>query len=248
MDLFRFYCPRMDESVVELSASEAHHLFSVLRLGRGERVELFDGAGALAVAEITSANPHSVILQVEELQVVPKPFGQQIIIAVSIAKGERFDWLIGKCTEIGVDRICPVLFERTVKRPKNPRSAERWRNLAVSAAKQCRRLYLPRIDSPLRLSDVLATLKEDFPKARLLLGSLDAQSPVLVGQQFGCFDVVAFVGPEGGVTDDEGILLRDGGVKCVRLTDTVLRVETAAMAFATILAAQRDANYMGKGS
>lgn len=240
MDLFRFYCHPISKPLVQLPASEVHHLASVLRLARGDKVELFDGTGALAVAEITTVSPRSVTLQVQDLQVVPRLFSSQITIAVSIAKGDRLDRLIGKCTELGVDRICPVLFERTVKRPKNPKTIQRWRNLTITAAKQSGRLFLPHIDNPLPLPQALATLKEELPTARFLLGSLSTQSPALIRQPFGSADVVAFVGPEGGLTEQEQIFLQNHGSQLVRLTDTVLRVETAALAFAAILTAQRD--------
>ena len=114
---------------MELSVAEAHHLAAVLRLQAGDKVELFDGSGTLAVATVTTAKTRKATVQVEQLQVVPKPKDQQIVIAPAVAKGDRFDWLIGKRTELGVDRICPVLFERTVKQPKNPEITQRWQNL-----------------------------------------------------------------------------------------------------------------------
>ncbi len=239
MDLFRFYCCSIDKPSVQLDASEAHHLRSVLRLKEGDKVELFDGAGSLAVAAVTQASARKVTLQVEQLQTVPRPGCPQIVIAASIAKGERFDWLIGKCTELGVDRICPVLFGRTVKQPKNPKIIDRWQNLTIAAAKQCRRLFLPVIDNIMPLPKALAMLKKELPDARFLVGSLSPRCPSVVSQSIDS-DVIAFVGPEGGVTDDEQILLQESGANFVRLTDTVLRVETAAVAFAAILTAQRD--------
>ena len=178
-------------------------------------------------------------MQVEELRVIADS-REQIVIAVSIAKGQHFDQLIGQCTQLGVNRICPVLFERTVKQADNPKVVGRWRNIAIAAAKQCRRLHLPRIDAPRPLGLVLETLKTDYPKARLLAGSLSQDCQPLIGQPTVTSDVIAFVGPEGGFTPDEQRLLESNGAGFVRLTDTVLRVETAAAAFAAILAAQRD--------
>ena len=239
MNPVRFYCNPIYRPVAELDGSEAHHLAQVLRLKCGDKVELFDGAGSLATATVATVGSRKVALNVDDLQVVPAPDGQRIIIAASIAKGERFDWLIGKCTELGADRICPVLFERTVKQPRNPRTAERWRNIIIAAAKQCRRLFLPRIDNPLSLLDTLASLKSDFPNGRILLGSISPGSPAISNQSFGAADVIAFVGPEGGLTEQEEILLRENGAEPARLADTVLRIETAAVAFAAILSAQR---------
>jgi len=240
VELVRFYSSSISRSLVQLPAEEIHHLADVRRLGRGDKVELFDGIGTLAIAEIIAVSPRKVTLQVQEMQAIPRPAGPQIIIAASVAKGSRFDWLIGKCTELGVDRICPVIFERTVKQPQNPKIVERWRSIAIAAAKQCRRVFLPQIDIPQPLQQVLENLKKDFPNVRFLFGSLTTQSPALISQPLGSADVAAFIGPEGGFTEQEETLLQSHGCQAVRLTDTVLRTETAALAFAAILAAQRS--------
>ena len=162
---------------------------------------------------------------------------QNIAIATSIAKGERFDWLIAKCTELGVNRIIPAIFERTVKQPKNHKIIGRWNNIAISSCKQCKRLFLPAIEKPISLDEVL----NDNENQLLLIGSLDKNAQPLIKMDFQNNDIVAFVGPEGGLTDDEIKLLLDNNAKPVKLTDTVLRIDTAAVAFASILTARRDA-------
>lgn len=240
MDLLRFYCNPLNKSGVELVGSESHHVASVRRLGKGDKIELFDGAGTLAVATITAVTNRKVSLKIDDLKILPRPEGPKIIIAAGIAKGERFDWLIGKATALGADRICPVIFERTVKQPKNAKIADRWLNIAISATKQCRRIFLPQIDSPTQLLKTIELLKVDYPEARFLLGSLDPDSKPVAGQSFTQQDCIAFIGPEGGLTDQEQTLLRNHGVMPVRLANTVLRIETAALAFAAILSAQRD--------
>jgi 16S rRNA (uracil1498-N3)-methyltransferase len=245
MELNRFYCPLISAPVSELTGPEAHHLTGVLRLGKNDRVELFDGAGKLAAAVVQSTGGDKVTLAVENIEYVQPRQGGRIIIAASIAKAGRFDWLITKCTELGVDRVIPVIFERTVKQPKNSKIVNRWTNLAISAAKQCRRLFLPVIDKPRPLPDALALLKKDYPAARFLFGSPSPDCLPLVNHPFGTDDVIAFIGPEGGLTDEETTFLRNNGAVAVRLTDTVLRIETAAIAFASILAAQRDVFYIG---
>jgi len=239
VNLPRFYCCSLSDSIVQLSASQTHHLADVLRLNVGCKVELFDGKGVLAVAEVISSAHRKVALKILELRPVQKSVRPQIIIAPSIAKGERFDWLIAKCVELGVDRICPVLFERTVKQPKNPKIIQRWQNIAIAASQQCRRLFLPQIDTPLLLPQIIGILKKDSPNCRFLFGSLEETAPSLIGLSFGQKDVTAFVGPEGGLTPQEENLLLSEGCQPVRLTDTVLRIETAALAFAAVLSAQR---------
>ncbi len=241
MNLHRFYCEIINRPVAEIAGAEARHLAQVLRLKAGDKVELFDGRGTLAAATIKNVSGKQVTLQVEDVKVFSKP-NIQIILAVSVAKGERFDWLIEKCTELGVDRIVPVLFERTVKQPKNPKIVERWGSIAISAVKQCRRVFLPQIDKPMILPEVIEILKRNYPQAQLLFGGLSENSKTVLQCGFASKDVIAFVGPEGGLTDEEENLLEKSGAEAVRLTDTVLRVETAAVAFAAVLMMQRNAS------
>jgi 16S rRNA (uracil1498-N3)-methyltransferase len=172
---------------------------------------------------------------IHEAQDKPK-----IIIASSIAKGERFDWLISKCTELGVDRICPVIFEWTVKQAKGETILKRYENLTIAAAKQSQRIFLPRIDNPCPFTESLSALQKELPGAEILFGSPSSKASPLIGQNFAAQkDTIAFIGPEGGMTEQEEQLLREAGGREVRLTDTILRIETAAVCFASILAAER---------
>ncbi|MBN1391680.1 MAG: 16S rRNA (uracil(1498)-N(3))-methyltransferase [Sedimentisphaerales bacterium] len=238
MSLHRFYCDSLTGPKVELEGTEAHHL-AVLRLGPGAQVELFDGSGALAIAVISGIRKNIVSLDIESVRRIDPLKSRRIIIAVSVPKGDRFDWLIEKLTELGVERICPVILERTVRQPTNPKALDRWLNLAISAAKQCKRLFLPKIDPPANLHDCLESIKNDTPACRIIAGGISGDYPSLVGQPFDKTDVAAFIGPEGGLTDNEESFLKNNGVQFVRLSDTILRTETAALAFAAILSAQR---------
>jgi 16S rRNA (uracil1498-N3)-methyltransferase len=247
MTLHRFYCDSLTGSKVELEGTEAHHL-AVLRLGPGSRVELFDGNGAFATAVVSGIRKNIVSLDIESVRRTDPPKSHRIIIAVSVPKGDRFDWLIEKLTEFGVERICPVIFERTVRQPSNPKALNRWLSIAISAAKQCKRLFLPQIDPPANLHNCLESIKKDTPNCRFIAGAVSGDCPSLVSQSFGqtaCgersrTDVAALIGPEGGLTENEESFLKNSGVHFVRLSDTVLRTETAAISFAAILSAQRD--------
>jgi len=246
MNLPRFYCSPINTGSVTLSPDQAHHLAHVLRLSPGALVELFDGLGTLAPARLTALRPH-VTLQVDQLQTASPPANGRIIIAASLAKADRFDWLIAKCTELGADHIAPTIFQRTIKLSRNPRTFERWNKLILSAARQCRRLFLPSINPPTPLDQTLESLKNDYPQAQLLLGSLNPDTPSLIEQKFSDTDVIAFVGPEGGLTDDEESLLKNQGALPTRLTDTTLRIETAAVTFTAVLACQRHPQQFSSG-
>ncbi|MFA5424333.1 MAG: RsmE family RNA methyltransferase [Phycisphaerae bacterium] len=239
MQIHRFYCDSINRLRTEILGPEARHAASVLRLSPGQTVEIFDGRGTLATAQIESIIPKKLLCRIENLQTTEKANRTQITIAVSVPKGDRFDWLIAKCTELGIDKIVPVIFERSVKNPKNPKAAERWRNITISAAKQSKRLFLPDIELPLTLEKSIVKFRAESD-SQILLGSLEDDAVPLTKIEFTSKNVIAFIGPEGGLTDEETKLLIEAGSKPVRITDTILRIETAAIAFAAILAAARD--------
>ena len=208
----------------------------------GQEVELFDGSGNLAYGRIESVHRGHFTVRTHHLTHSPRPPGGQIILAVSLAKGERFDWLIEKCCELGADRICPIRFARTAKLGGAPAAADRYERLAIAAAKQCGRLYLPQIDPPANLDESLQRLQRDHPQARHVVGVLAPEAPSAAHYR-PTGDTVAWVGPEGGLAPEEEEMLRRHGAQPVRLTLTTLRTETAALALAALLCTARDASH-----
>ena len=241
MTLHRFYCENLTAPTVELTDSQPRHLSAVLRLKPNDLVELFDGKGSIASTIIISATNKKATLKIESRKTFNKP-KSNIIIATSIAKGDRFDWLIAKCTELGIDRITPVIFERTVKLPKNPKIIDRWKKITIESAKQCKTPFLPMIDKPVKLTEALSILTADYPNGIMLLGLPDENCPSLTNITDAGKDIIAFVGPEGGFTAEEETFMKQKNTKPVKLTNTILRIETAAIAFASALAIQRDKN------
>jgi len=236
----RFYCSPISSPMTELRGEESRHAAAVRRLTVGHPVELFDGAGTTASGTVVEIARGKVLIKVDLLRKAAPPTQGRIIIAASIAKSERFDWLISRCTELGVDRICPTLYERTVKQSKGANVMERYRKLTIAAAKQCGRLFLPQIDPPCPVSQTVATLTRQYPRARRLVGSAAAAEP-LIDLRLDGSDIVVFIGPEGGITDAEAATLSSCGAVEVHLCEGILRTETAAVTFAAVLACRRYA-------
>jgi 16S rRNA (uracil1498-N3)-methyltransferase len=236
----RFFSDTINQNdAVIISDIQFRHLAKVLRLKKGDSVELFDGKGTVAQAIIEKIAKDTALLKVQDKKVFDSENRRKIIIASSIAKAHKFELIITKCTELGIDRIVPVIFERTVKQADSEMSARRFESIAVESAKQCGRIFLPVIDRPLNFEKSLENLQADYPKAKIIFGSLQENAGSIINLDFGSA-VVAFIGPEGGLTEAEENLLKKVDAKPVRLTDTILRIETAAIAFASILAAKRD--------
>jgi 16S rRNA (uracil1498-N3)-methyltransferase len=209
-----------------------------MRLQTGAAVELIDGKGTLAKAIITKIEKNLARFAILDTQVFPNKENRRIIIAPSIAKGERFDLLVAKCTELGVDAISPVIYDRTVKQSIQ---LQRLETIAIESAKQCHRLFLPAISQPMNLPQAIEKLKNDYPNAKLIFGSLSAGSISIMEFDTGENDCIAFIGPEGGLTETEEKMLKEVNAQPVSLTETVLRIETAAIAAASILTI-RNAN------
>ncbi|HVR34665.1 MAG TPA: RsmE family RNA methyltransferase [Methylomirabilota bacterium] len=242
--MHRFHLPpgecRGDELI--LSGREAHHATQVLRLRRGEPVVVLDGAGERLRCEPVEMDRRRVLLRVLERVKVPPPAWRLLLIQ-AVPKGKLFDWIIQKATELGVSRIIPLLTERTISE-LDPRAAvakrEKWRLIAVEAAKQCDAPWLPEIDAPVSIDALI----EDLPEADLHLAALldsRARHPRLCledhEKRTGHFpsSVGCWIGPEGDFTPAEASRLIGKGIHPVTLGDRILRCETATLYCLSVL-------------
>lgn len=240
MKFNRFYCESIEVGSVELDSVESHHLMHVMRLGVGSNVELFDGNGVLAKGIVAKASRKGVRVDVQSREIFEAPASGRVIIAAAVAKGQHFDLIITKCTELGADCIVPLIFERTVKQAAGASVLDRYKKLSIVAAKQCGRIFLPEIESPCGLDDGFQYVKGRFLQVKGFFGGFGADA-VSVGSVFdGESDILAVIGPEGGFTPEEEKKLKEFGAVKVSLTETILRTETASIAFASILCVLRD--------
>ncbi|MCL2810534.1 MAG: 16S rRNA (uracil(1498)-N(3))-methyltransferase [Clostridia bacterium] len=225
-------CRVGEESV--LPPTEAHHAALVLRLMPGETVELLDGQGVYA-ATLSMVGKHQVRAVVSARLPDREP-RVRVTLFQGLAKGDKFDSIVQKCTELGVHAVQPLEMLRCVVRLDAKRTSaqcQRWQRIAREATKQCGRAWVPQIQGPIKLDDSI------FAEQQLIIvpwedaedGSL---GEVLAGKP-SCIGLV--IGPEGGITEDEVGRLRGLGAKIVTLGPRVLRTETAGMAaLAAILA------------
>jgi 16S rRNA (uracil1498-N3)-methyltransferase len=225
--------------MLQLDPTESHHLTHVLRLNKGATLEVFDGKGTLAEATIAEIARKTVTLEIGKIQNFPPPQQGRIIIAASIAKTQRFDQLLTQCTELGADHIAPVIFQRTVKLAKGDSAMDRYRKLTIAAAKQSHRLFLPEVTAPVDLPQALNEFKQSYPRAKLIFGGLTENAAPIAALESTQSDIIALIGPEGGLTDQEQNLLKENGALEVSLGTNVLRTETAAVAITALLAAVR---------
>ena len=216
---------------LELPESQAHHLRAVLRLKAEDEVELFDDRGRSGRGIITHVSSNAVKVSVDA--VLEPSQSISVTVASVVPKGERADWMIEKLSELGVARFIPLQTERSVVHPQGKSKLDRWARIAAESAKQSRRAGVMGI-GPLTL---LRSLLDEAPAAAFYL-STEADAPSLVStvesQIADLTSVSLFIGPEGGWTDAEIALFEIRRVRPAHLTQTVLRIETAAITAAAV--------------
>ncbi len=224
--MHRFYVPQpLDTDLIELSGDEAAHMLRVLRLTVGDAVSLFDGEGSEAVAEITGTQKRTVRLRIREVRPRDQPVLPMLTLATAVPKSDRFRWLVEKATELGVKRLIPMCTERSVVHPGEGK-IDKMQSAVIAACKQSGRNDLLVIDPMKDWTDVLRETIH-LPKLIAQPGgkSLRSVLPSVATDAH----IVLMIGPEGGFTAGEIELARSAGGKIVGLTNTILRMETAAV-------------------
>ena len=226
----RFFCPQplAPNSLAELPSAAAHHALRVLRLGVGDAVVLFNGAGGEYPGRIVEAG-RIVRVQLGDRLDVERESPLDMTLAQALPSGDKMDFVVQKAVELGVARIQPLLASRSVVRLSGERAARRvehLRQVAISACEQCGRNRLPEIAPILDLRQWLAGLAQDNEIRRLLLSPQGGRRPrELAGRRF-----LLLVGPEGGLDKEEAAAARLAGFADLSLGPRILRTETAGPA------------------
>ncbi len=238
----RFFVEQPIESDrAELNGTELHHLVNVLRARIGDSVILFDGRGAEFRAEIAKIERSRVQLIVGERLDISRELPFHLVLAVSLPKGDRQKWLVEKLTELGVTRLIPLVTKRSVAEA-GAGAMERLRRAALEATKQCGRNRLLEIAAPQALSELLTS--SVCPASRWIAhpGITNPRSAFSVPRN----DALIAIGPEGGFTDDEVAQGWQAGWQAFDLGPRILRVETAAIAAAALVANQLEGASVGR--
>lgn len=218
-----FFVPEVRNGMAELRGEDAKHLTRVLRVERGHVYEISDNHQRY-LAEVTEAHKEGVRFEIREKLPIERETPELTLYA-AIIKFEHFEWGLEKATELGVDRLVPVVSARVEKGLDKavPKRSERWRRIAVEASQQCRRVFLPEVSDSMKFSQVLATatglryfLDEDRTGTQIAPAAGEAVS--------------VLAGPEGGWTEEEREAARAAAWTPVSLGPRILRAETAWLA------------------
>ncbi|MCX5782866.1 MAG: RsmE family RNA methyltransferase [Elusimicrobia bacterium] len=207
---------------------QAHHAVSVMRHKVGGQIYLFDGQGNKYLAKIERVGSNAVSGAVLEKIVYPPP-KVKITLCFALVSRAAVETIIDQCTQAGVWEFQPVIAERTAQGlDKNwENKINRLKEIAVSACKQCGNCFIPKINLPLKLSEIKNV---DVP-ALVAMEKCPAQTvTAAMGKLRNPAELKIFIGPEGGFTDDEYLSLTQAGAIAVTLGANVLRAETACLA------------------
>jgi 16S rRNA (uracil1498-N3)-methyltransferase len=226
--MHRFYQPDI-ASTLSLGDEESQHCVRVLRLSAGDTIEVVDGCGTLHTCRITLAHSKHCQVEIVDSQSLPRPWQGTITLAVAPTKNlDRIEWLAEKCTEMGIDRIVPLLCGNSERKVLK---TERLRKILVAAMKQSLKATLPQLDE---LTPIAAFLSQ-APAGQRFIAYCDPALPREQRRSMAQLyepgaDVTILIGPEGDFTPAEVDAALAAGFVPVTLGESRLRTETAAVA------------------
>lgn len=215
----------------------AHQVRDVLHLAIGEALVLLDNSGNEVVAMVAKSSRAGVEVQYVERRPGKGESPVRIILCQGLLKSARFEWVLEKGTELGVSVFVPTLCRRSMAGldKAGPAKIARWQHIMQEAAEQCDRSYLPELWPICPLTQAL----NGIPKGEFALmlweeeHALSLRDALMVyrrSMSTPATTVVLFIGPEGGLTEEEVALARRHGIQSVTLGQRTLRAETAALA------------------
>jgi 16S rRNA (uracil1498-N3)-methyltransferase len=221
--------------MINLPREETNHLSRVLRMKTGDEASVFDGRGREYLCSVSCIKDSGAQLE------ILRPLDNQVespvdlTLAQALAKGEKFDLIVQKATELGARRIVPIATEHAdvkLNEERAEKRLERWRRISLEALKQSGRRTLVDISAPIALYQFITRLEAEPDAARIVLCFSErggaSINDALQGKDKGAA-VIALVGPEGGWSDEELRMLDEHEARFITLGPRTLRTESAAI-------------------
>lgn len=221
-----FYAPSLDrtEGFFSLEKDESHHAVKVLRMQAGDTLWATNGRGLLVEAAVAVPSASAASLRIERVLEDAQRREYRLHLALAPTKSnDRMEWFLEKATEIGVDRITPLICDRSERRVYN---RERGEKIVVSAGKQSLKAVFPVLDPP---TDFRAFLKENTGGARYIAHCMEGNKRTLAPLLGRDTDITVLIGPEGDFSPEEVEAALAAGYVPVSLGAARLRTETAAL-------------------
>lgn len=221
---------------IDLGEQASHYLGRVLRLAIGHPIEVFNGCGGHYSAAIARIEKKSLWVVLGEFNNIERESPLAIHLGIGISRGERFDWVVQKATELGVASITPLMTERVevrIKGDKADKKIRHWQQIAISACEQSQRNRVPIIGDVISLEQWYADIAADMKFV------LHHRTEKRLGDYINPPNSIALlVGPEGGLNASEITAAQSAGFNPLALGPRVLRTETAPVTALAVLQAQ----------
>lgn len=227
----RFFVSGQPENgLLTLHGEDAHHAGRVLRLRPGEAVTLCDGAGTDHDCVVETVEKEAVVCRVQRSHPAETEPKQHLTLCMALPKGDKMDFIVQKAVELGVHEIVPYLSKNCVSRPdKTEKKVERWQRIAVEAAKQCGRGFLPKVCAVVTTAQAVERAAQC--ETALFFYENERETGLRDALESGVGRTVSLmIGPEGGFAPEEAELAAQAGLRSVSLGTRILRCETAPVA------------------
>lgn len=222
------------DTEIALGSGQARYVGRVLRLGQGDRLTVFDGRGGEFAATIACVTKQGLRLRVGEHRAGDRESPLRITLVQGVSRGDKMDVVVQKATELGVERITPVLTEFSVVKLDERRAAKRcehWEKIARSACEQCHRNVVPVVDTPQPLVEWFGANASAGHLQLILRPDAAVRLP---GVKFAGERLTLLVGPEGGFSAAEYERAAAAGLTDASLGPRIMRTETAALAAVSV--------------
>jgi 16S rRNA (uracil1498-N3)-methyltransferase len=232
----RVYCPDALHAgqTLEIEGARAHHLTRVLKRQVGDALVLFGPPDREHLSQITGLERNRISVAVGDLRQVQTESALRSVLVQGISRGDRMDYSVQKCVELGVFAIQPVLTTRSGVQLDDKRLArkqEHWQAIALSATEQSGRTQVPQIRTCQRLDQYFSARDKAQPGFVLCFSAQQSWGDAPQADQA----IELLVGPEGGLDDKEVQLAQVAGLRPLQLGPRILRTETAGAAAITAI-------------
>jgi len=236
--MHRFFLPAdwLSEDTVAITGKLVHQLRHVLRLGAGDHITVLNNSGWEYEVELQKVGSSKVEGRVIGKSPAVKEPRTKITLYQALLKGSNFEFVLQKCTEIGVAGFVPVICERCVAGEPDGKRLSRWKNIITEAAEQSRRGKLPILHDPVNFTQAcrsasgISLLPWEGEKAQSIGDVLRVYHQTEKIPKFSIF-----IGPEGGFSSHEVDIAQSSGVEPVSLGPRILRAETAGLVTAAVI-------------
>lgn len=223
MDKTIFFAPDILDKK-ELPHDEALHCVKVLRKKEGDEILITDGNGFFYEASIVNAHQKHCLVEIEKTIEAPNNWAFNLQIAFAPTKNmDRSEWFVEKATEIGVNRISPILCQHSERKDLK---LQRIEKILVSAIKQSQKAVIPILDE---LTSFESIIKQPFEGLKFIAHCYDMPKKHLKDLYTKDSNVLILIGPEGDFSEEEVAMAIDAGFESISLGNSRLRTETAAL-------------------